>query len=323
MATPVGTDVVTAIARRYIIPEVTDNIYNSNVLFFRMSRANKKIIRGGYQIEVPLMYQQFAAGGMYQGFDLLDTTPSDTTQNGAWDWKQAYVPVTVDGLTLIKTDSPEAIADFIRLYFAQAEMELADVLGTSLYTDGTNSNDIDGIVFATDDTTQAASSTYAGIDRSSNSWWNGTVTDRAGAAMDLTALNTAFGGASEGGRHPTIVVSDQTQYDRYWDLNESQQRYPSQPSGHDEQLAQAGFSNLLLNGVPWVVDSHVPTTNNEPDIYMLNEDYLYFAASPRADFYVEDFQSAINQDAMVAKLLWAGNLIVTNCSRQARVEDSA
>lgn len=314
MATPIGTGVVTSIARRFILPEVVDNIYASNAIFFRMHKANKKIVRGGYQIEVPLMYSRFAAGGFYQGYDLLDTAPSDTVKNGAWDWKQAFVPVTVDGLTLIKTDSPEAVADFIRLYFAQAEMEMVEILGTGLWSTGT-SNQIDGLAIAVDST-----GTYGGLLRSANSWW-AAQEDASTATMTLAALNTFFGTCSEGGRHPTIIASSQAQYNRYWALNASQQRFVIEPGGHDEQLASAGFSNLLLNGVPWIVDSHIPVdgaTSRDP-IYFLNEDYLFLAVSPRADFYMEPFQTAINQDAMVAKMFWAGNLVTTNCQLQGKM----
>lgn len=260
------------------------------------------------------MYSRFAAGGFYQGFDLLDTTPSDTVLNGAWDWKQAYVPVTVDGLTLIKTDSPEAIADFVRLYFAQAEMELCEVLATGLWSTGT-SNQIDGLSLAVDST-----GTYGGLSRATYTWW-AAQEDAATATLALSALQSSFGSASDGGRHPTIIVSKQAQYNRYYALHTSNQRFPSNVGGQDEQLASAGFSNLLFNGVPWVVDSHVPAdgaTSRDP-IFMLNEDYMYLAVSPRADFYMEDFQTAINQDAMVAKLFWAGNLVVTNCATQAKL----
>jgi len=314
MATAVGTDVVTSIARRYILPEIIDNTYNSNPLFFRLNKANKKIVRGGYQIEVPLMYSRFAAGGFYQGYDQLNTSPSDTVKNGAWDWKQAYVPVTVDGLTLIKTDSPDAIADFIRMYFAQAEMELCEVLATGLWSDG-SSDQIDGMQLAVDST-----GVYGGLDRSANSWW-AAVEDASTATMTLTALQTHFGNLTDGGRHPTIIVSGQAQYNRYWALNTGGQRFPSEPAGHDVQLAQAGFSNLLFNGVPWCVDSHVPVdaATGDAPVYFLNEDYIWLATSPRADFYMEDFQTAINQDAMVAKLFWAGNLVVTNCSLQGKM----
>lgn len=314
MATPIGTNVVTSIARRFILPEIVDNIYNSNALFFRLYRANKRIVRGGTQIEVPLMYTRFNSGGMYTSYDLLDLTPQDTVKNGAWDWKQAYVPVVVDGLTLIKTDSPDAIADYIRLYFAQSEMEMAEILGTGMWGSG-GGNAIDGLTLAV-----ATSGTYGGLLRSSNSWWQSQV-DTSTATLTLSALQTTFGTASVGGRHPTIIISKQAQYNRYWALNTSIQRFPVEPSGSDEQLAAAGFSNVLFNGVPWVVDSHVPVdagTSRDP-IYMLNEDYIWLAVSPRADFYMEDFQTAINQDAMVAKLLWAGNLVVNNCARQAKM----
>jgi hypothetical protein len=314
MASPIGTNVVTSIARRYILPEVVDNIYDSNPVFFRLNKANKKIVRGGTQIEVPLMYSRFAAGGFYSGLDVLDITPSDTIKNGAWDWKQAYVPVTVDGLTLIKTDSPEAIADFIRLYFAQAEMEMCEVLATGLWSAG-GSNQIDGLSVAVDST-----GTYGGLSRAGNAWW-AAQEDAATAALSLTALQSIFGSASSGGRHPTLIASVQAQYNRYYALHTSNQRFPVQPAGHDEQLASAGFSNLLFNGVPWVVDSHIPAdaaTTRDP-IFLLNEDYIWLATSPRADFYMEEFQTAITQDAMVAKLFWAGNLVVNNCARQAKL----
>lgn len=318
MATPIGADTVTSIARRYIMPDVVDNVYNSNPVFFRLNAANKRIVRGGTQIEVPLMYARFASGGAYQGFDLLNVAPSDPVKNGAWDWRQHYVNVTVDGLTLIKTDSPEAIANFIQLYFAQAEMEMAENLAVGIWSDGLTPKEIDGLEGAIDDGTVLT--TYGGLARASNTFWNSQV-DAVTAALTLASLQSMFGNASEGGRHPTLIASRQEQYNRFWNLNVVNQDFPSQPSGHDEQLAQAGFTNQLFNGVPWVVDSHVfdgPNASNSAIVF-LNEDYLYWAVSPRADFYLEDFQTPVNQDAMVAKMLWAGNLVVTNVARQGKM----
>ena len=42
MATPIGVDVVTSISRRFILPDIADNVYNSNPLFFRLNKMNKK-----------------------------------------------------------------------------------------------------------------------------------------------------------------------------------------------------------------------------------------------------------------------------------------
>lgn len=320
MATPIGDDVVTSISRRYIMPEIVDNIYASNVLLYRLNRANKRIVRGGTQIEVPLMYARFGTGGAYQGMDLLNVAPSDTIKNGAWDWKQHYVNVTVDGLTMIKVDSPDAIANFLQLYFAQAEMEMAENLATGLFSDGTtNSKEIDGLKGAVDD--GGVLGTYAGLSRTTNTWWK-SADDSTTATLTHLALQSLFGDVSEGGQHPTIILSRQEQYNRYWKLNQDDQTFHVvMPGAHDEQLANAGFTNQLFNGVPWVVDSHVfdgPNTSNSA-ILMLNENFLYWAVSPRADFYLEPFQTPVNQDAMVAKMLWAGNLVVTNCARQGKL----
>lgn len=313
MATAIGTNVVTSLARHFILPEITDNIYNNQVLTFRLMSAKKRMIRGGTQLEFPLMFSRMAAGGFYSGMDPLDVTPSDTVKNGALDWRQAYVPVTVDGLTMIKTDSPDAIANFLSMQFEQAEMEMAAILGAGVFSDAvTNAKSIDGLQGAVDAGSVAA--TYAGILRSSNTWWNSQV-DSATATLTYAAMQSMFGSLTIGGRAPTIIVGTQANYNRLWNLGMGKENIYIQASGHDEQLASAGFHNLLFNGVPFVQDSNVQANH----IYFLNEDFLYWGVSPRADFFLEDFQAPIQQDAMVSKLLWAGQLIVTNCRLQGKM----
>jgi hypothetical protein len=302
------------------MPEIVDNIYGGNPVFFRINAANKKMVTGGTQIEAPLMYSRFTSGGPYSGYDVLPTVPQDTIKNGAWDWRQQAVLVVVDGLTLIKTDSPDSIANYITQYFQQAEMEMAANLGTGLWSSGTDPKEIDGFGMAVDD--GGVAPTYAGITRAANTWWNA-QDDSTSAALTLPVLQSMFSNTQAGGRHPTLIASRKEQYNRYWNLNTSQQRYPVAAMGHDEQLASAGFTNLLFNNVPWVQDPNVfdgPNTSNSAIVF-LNEDFITFAVSPRADFYLEDFQTPVNQDAMVAKLLWAGNLVVTNCALQGKLSN--
>lgn len=315
-ASPIGTGVVTAISRRYILPEVADNIYNSNALFFRLNASNRKVIQGGYQIELPLMWSSMAAGGPYQGFDLLDTQPADTVQNCVFTWKQFYVTVTVDGLTLLKTDSPEAIANLVSLEFQQAEMQMADNLGTSLFSDGiTNPKNIDGVIAAID--TTLVNANYGGLSASSNTWWQANV-DTATTVTSLNKYQALFANCTQGGRHPTIIISTQACYNYFYNLISTYQTFPQAPGGQDEQLAQAGFTNLLFNGVPFLVDSHITGAASTGVVFMINEDYCFLYISPRANFTMEDFQTPVNQDVMVAKLLWAGNLAFNNRARQGK-----
>ena len=83
-------------------------------------------------------------------------------------------------------------------------------------------------------------------------------------------------------------------------------------------MAQAGFENLMFNGVPWVVDDHMGTDATVGGPCFLNENYFEFAVSRLANFTLRDFITPPNQDAMTALLLWAGQLLCGNISRQGR-----
>lgn len=321
MATAIGTNMVTALSRRFILPEITDQIYAQIPLAFRLLKQNKRIVRGGTQIEAPLMYQRFAGGGWYSGYDPISVAPSDTIKNGAWDWKQAQVPVAVDGLTLIKTDSPLAVANFLTTQYEQSRMEMAAILAEGFWSNGTTNTKMpEGLEAAVDDGGVAA--TYGGITRSTNTWWNSTD-DSTSTTLAGSTLNSAFLAASKGGRHPSLIVSRVEQYARYWNLNSINQTYPVQPGGHDEILASAGFTNQLFNNVPWMIDDYCFNGSNASNsaVVMLNEDFIRLCVSPRADFYVQPFQTPVGQDAMVSQLFWAGALLVLNCARQAKLSN--
>jgi hypothetical protein len=252
----------------------------------------------------------------------LAIAPSDTVKNAALDWKQHYVPLAVDGLSLIKANSPDAIANLIRLLSDQSQMEIAENLATGLWSDGSNVKDLDGLKLAVDDGTGTP---YAGLSRSTNTWWKSKV-DSTSATLSYPVLQALFGNCTEGGRAPTLIASRQEQYNRYWAINMGTaaapiQSFPVQPSGSDELLASAGFTNLLFNNVPWVVDSHVfdgPGATNSA-IVMLNEDFIYWFVTPRGDFAMEDWQKPPDQDAYVSMMLFAGNVGITNASRQGKL----
>jgi hypothetical protein len=321
VATPIGVNTVNSISRRFIVKQVTDNVYNSNILTFRLLARNKKVFEGGFQIEVPIAWSHFAAGGFYSGFDLLDVTPSDTIKNAAFDFKQAEVAVSVDGATLIRVNSPEAVVNFLGQYFAQAESELSDILGTGVFSNVvSNPKAIDGINGAIDNGAIAA--TYGGLSRAANTFWNSQIT-AAVAPLTFPQLQTVFGNCTQGGRRPTLLVTTQSIYNIVWALSTGVnavagvpgQAFPVQAGGEDVQLAQAGFSNVLFNGVPLVVDSHCPPGS----IFFLNEEYMYLYVNPNRDFFLRDFDAPVNQDAYTSLMLWAGNLIFSNVIRQGKM----
>ena len=321
MATPIGANEVTSIVNRFLFKNVTDQVYGSNPVTFRIFKNKKMMVTGGTQIEVPIMATKFSALQWYEGYDLLDTSPSDVVKTMAFDWKQGQVPVVIDEGTLIRTDSPDAIANQISLKWDMAKIAMADGMGFAIFNDGlTDPKAITGLKGTVDDGTVLT--TYGGLARAGNTQLNSVV--NATNTLSLGLLQTVMGGVQKGGRHATLICSRQEQYNRYWGLGaagNNGQRFDVGPGGADEQLYSAGFTNLLFNGIPWVVDDHVfdgPSPSNSA-ILMLNEDYITLAVSPRADFYLEPFQKPVNQDAFVGKLKWFGQLICTHPGRQAKL----
>lgn len=314
MPTAIGADTLTALTRHHIEPTIPDNIYPSNVLLYRWYKANKKIVQGGTQIEVPQLYKRFTTGGAYRGFEILALTPQDTVKNLVFDWKQHYVPIAIDGLTLIRNESPQAIASIVALQSQQMYMEMAENLATGLFQNASSGDvkDLDGLTGAVGNAS-VGDATYGGITRSANTWHN-SVIDASTSALTIAALQSQFGSQTVGGQHPTIILSRQEQYNRYIALNASTtytQPTNRSPMGSDEILAAAGFTNATFNNTPWVVDSHVTDGANASNsrIFLLNENVWNIVVSPRADFYMDDWAKPVNQDAFATVLYWAGNVV--------------
>lgn len=309
----IGQDTLTAIARQYILPQVTDNVYlKNNALLYRLIRGSKRLIQGGTQIEMPMLYKRFSTGGSYSGFDLLDVSPQDTVKSAYVDWKQKYVTFAVDGLSLIKTDSPLAIANLLNLQGQQMYMEMGENLAAGIWSDAVaDPKDVDGLGAIISN-----SNIYGGINRANEAWWRATV-DSSTTTLSLDKMRGLFGSATFGGTHPTIWFGNGTNYNRLYALNLSTNgygvQYNREPGGSDEMLAQAGFTNLMFENVPFVRDDNAP----DGRILALNENFLSLVVSPRADFHLTDFEKPTNQDAFVSTLLWAGNLICMNARSQA------
>ena len=320
MATAQGTNSLTSLSQRFLLPKANDLAYGSNPIFFRLNQGRRMEIPGGYQIEVPLLHRKATTGGPFQGWDVVDVSPQDNFITAAWDWSQQYEAVSIDKGTLIKSQSPEAKFNLLRSNFNVALMNLADKMGTGLQSDGTDTKQIVGFKLAVDDA--GVATTYAGVSRSTYTNWRSTD-DSSTATLTIAALRTNFLAAKSGGHAPTLLYSDINQYSRYLALGEAAQQYPVGASGHDEQMFSAGFTNILFMNVPWVEESHTfagPDANNSA-LVGLNEQFIHLGVNPGADFTMSDFSDnrAGGQIGWVSTIDWMGQLIVENPARQFKM----
>jgi hypothetical protein len=304
----VNWESVNALTRDLIIPKVFDQIFSSNPLFFLLDGKGVKE-RGGRKIKVPVQYAKTGATGSYKGFDLLSTTKNEKFTDPELDWKQAYASIVISGLEEIINDGSQAVVDLLEQETTNAKLSIQDVLGTALYGDGTgnSSKDIDGLKAAVDDGTNTA--TYAGILRTTYTWWKSIYTSWSATPVSLYAFQSVFGDVTDGGQKPDIVATVQDVYDKIYQLVIPMQRT------EDSTLANAGFENIKINGKTLVVDPHCGST----DAWVLNTNFLSLYVANGRNFSFEPFRKPTNQDARVAQIFWAGNLVCTQPRRHARI----
>jgi hypothetical protein len=301
-----------AVALEYRIPTVVDNLYLSTPVFKILDMEERITADGGTRIEQPFIYDR-PPGGSYRGMDTLDITRRKTKALLTFEWKQYFAAVTVDGLTRLKTSGERAVVDLVDVELQGAELALKQDLGVDTYLDGTGNNGkaLDGFDIAI-----ATTGTYGGINRATDA--EGTAirgqVDSTGGPFSLQALQSAWGSATFGPEHPTLIATTQAIFDAAWARLQPQQRFPQ--GAVAEELARAGFNVIMFNGVPMTVDQAVAAGT----IYGLNTKFVKLIAhAQRADLEVEGPLTPTQADARTWRLFWAGNFVTQAPRMQFRM----
>ena len=167
-------------------------------------------------------------------------------------------------------------------------------MGTDIFNTGTDTTKIVGLRAAV-----LASGTYGGIARASNSWWNATALTTT--TLSIPALRGLCGDVTIDNSKPTVHITTQDQFDKFYGLLQPQQRFA-------DEKANGGFTHIMFEGKPVIVDSHCPSGY----WFALNEEYIKMQAHSDENFRFEPFQKPVNQNVSYAKIFWSGALIVNN-----------
>jgi hypothetical protein len=299
---------VEAFTRDIVLPNVFDQIFNSNPVFYLLDQKGVKE-KSGKNIRVLTEYAKNLGAGSYSGLDVLPTTRNDKFGDTELSWKQAQCPIVIAGDEDFKNAGPEQIEDLVTNEVSNAKRTIQDILGTALYTDGTGngSKDLTGFIAAIDAGSNV--DTYAGISRATYTWWKSGYTNWAATPVSLGALQKVTGARTDGNIKPDYLFTHQDIYDKLYELVLPMQRQSN------DGMARAGFDNIVVNGRTIVVDSHCGAT----DIWVVNSNFLKLISAKGRNFIMEAFQKPTNQDARVARILWAGNLVNESCRRHARI----
>jgi len=296
------TSEISSLTQRYLVPKLIDNIFDSNALF---QRARKKkwyeTLDGGTTIDQPLLYATTGNAMRYSGSETLNTADSQQITSATFDWKEYAVSIPVTRIDELKNSGKQAIINHVKAKVQAAEKSLKDLLGTDLFGDGTTAKAILGLRLLTNIT-----GTFGGLAKGTYSWWQGKL-DSTTTALTMSALQGTIGNVTVDSDRPSVIVLTQDLYDDLYSALQPQQRFA------DEDTFKAGFTNLICNGIPCIVDSKCPSGY----LFALNEGYLHLYAHKDENFRFAPFRQPTNQNAKVAQIFWTGALTSDNCRMQA------
>ena len=133
MASPNLNEIVTTTLRNRS-GKLADNITNNNALLARMKKKGSiKPVSGGRTIVQELEYAQNGTYQRYAGYQVLNIQPSDVFTAAEFDWKQAAVAVTWNGLEIdVQNTGAEQIIDLLESRIQNAEKTMANNLSYDL-----------------------------------------------------------------------------------------------------------------------------------------------------------------------------------------------
>lgn len=327
MATPstVFTEMVTSTDRTWG-SKVTDNVSNHNALLNIMKRKGKiKTVSGGFEIAEPIEYAENSTYQRFSGYDNLNTAASDVLTTVKYEYKQIALHVTASGREIrMNMGSKERMINLVKARKDNALRTAANNFSVDLYSDGTLSNQINGLsaLITTDGT-----GTVGGIAAGTWTFWKNAFKEMTGTNLAATPsvanavsmkgdMNSLYLNTTRGADKTDLIVMSHDFYSLYEVGEQDKQRYA------DSDLAKAGFTTLKYKGSDVVFDDNTNFTTTQERAYFLNTDYLYLVQHKEAAWTMDEEKRPTNQDAIVVPMYWMGNLVTTNRSLQGILFDA-
>lgn len=308
-------DQLNAITNDFIRPEVTDNIYNGVPFLARLEMNDRIEIGGGVKIREPLMYQQTGQAGGFDGTGPLPTTMNEVTTAAEFDWVTYQAPAVFSRREEAQNSSKAGIVKLVKILTQAAKMDLRNSIGGDAIIGNdtaTSTQELDGLELMVDDDNSPKN--YGGVATTDFSGW--AANDGASlGALSLFKLQQTLGDVTIGNDRPTLFLVTQDIFDKTWDLIQADQRFPQS----DKKTADAGFQNLLVSGVPMLVDPNTPSSSSTSQtLYAVNENYITLYVHKEWNFEMTPWTRPADQWADIAHFIWMGQLTTNNRRMHAR-----
>jgi hypothetical protein len=315
------TEIVTTTLRNRT-GKLADNVTKNNALLNRLKKKGKvKKVTGGRTIVQEIEYAQNGTFKRYSGYEALNISPSDVFTAAEYNYAQAAVAVSVSGLEMLQNSGPEQIIDLLESRIGNGEKTITNSVALDCYSDGTadGGRQIGGLQLLV--SSSPTTGVVGGIDRSTtvgsffrNVAFSGVTNGGASVTTGniQSYMNRVYLQIVRGTDKPDLIVADNNFYRLYLESLQAIQRIES------DEMAQIGFESLKFMQADVVLDGGFGGGAPLNSMFFLNTDYIYFR--PHADRFfapIGEDRFAVNQDAMVKLIGFAGNLTLSNGFLQA------
>ena len=317
MAFPNVTDIVaTTIQKRN--RKIQDNVTKNNAaLTWIKERGNVAPFSGGEYIMEELSFAENGNAGWYSGYDLLPVAAQDVISAAQFDIKQAAVPVVISGLDELRNSGPERMIELMTSRINVAEATMANLMSAGFYSDGTAAGGKQMVGLDAAVPVNPNTGVYGGIDRASWNFWRSQVSS-PGAITNSTIqgfMNTLWANLVRGQDRPDLILADNVMWGIYMASLQPQQRFMN------PNKANLGFPSILFMDADVVLDGGIGGYATSNTMYFLNTKFLRYRPHSKRNMVPlsPNRRYAINQDAEVQIIGWAGNLTSNGTQFQGRL----
>jgi hypothetical protein len=290
------------------------------------SKGNVKPFSGGNVILQEIMYNDSTVANVnsYSGFELINIQPNSPISAAQFTIQQYAAAVTMSGLEMLQNSGKEAIIDLMEGRMQVAEAQLMNRISNDIYLDGTGNagKNLTGLKAAVADS--PSSGTYGGISRSSFAFWQnqsysgatngGAAVSAANIQQYMTALAIKL---VRGQDKADLIVSDNNYFQFYVNSLQAIQKVS------DPAQAGAGFASLKFYGggqaADVVLDGGIYSGGDSVSTSWsgASANHIFFRPHKDRNFVpIGGERQAVNQDAVVKLIGWAGNLTCSGAQFQ-------
>ena len=308
-----------AVTEDYVKNRPVDIFFRENIMFYKLMGngqmelnmvTGKDTVDGGKRIRCFLEYGR-ANVGTYGNLSSVPTSKRDILQAARFDWSGYLAANTIDLDEQIQNAGEAQLVDLVYAKMQNIEKSIRDYMGAGIYIARASSPDQYGFAGLPDLFNTDTSVAYGTIKQDDMTDWKANV-DTTSENINYKVMQKLFRLASIGqskDAKPNLIITTQILKDGYTRTLQTQQRF------QDSKLAEAGFANILHDGVPMVYDDNQAAGV----VDCLNTNYLKIKTHNKYNFTKPKWEADYREpDVLTANTRWIGALVCSNRKAHAR-----